>query len=175
MKKLLLIILSLFLIQNLVFAKDVLQFKFPNEGWHKVDSPDKVQSKKCYVPYNQSSENYTEMFIFSERVLQNKALSPMAILQKQLGKDKNNYLDVMPRYIKQDIDDAMVYWCSESKTTCAIERAFQGKEGVILVIYKNKMPHYSQNLLTNQVNIVGSVKTYSPNSSQNTSDNLIEL
>ena len=87
MKKLFITLLSLFLIQNLSFAKDVVQFDFPNEGWHKVASPDGVASKKCYVPYNQTTENHTEMLVFYERVLKNQGISPMVILHKQLGKD----------------------------------------------------------------------------------------
>ena len=68
MKKLLVILFGLLLIQNCTFAKDKLQFDFPNEGWHSVASPDGITSKKCFAPYNQSSDNYTEMLIFTQRV-----------------------------------------------------------------------------------------------------------
>lgn len=174
MKNFLLFILSMLLIQNICFAKDTVQFDFPNDGWHKVVSPDKVESKKCYVPYNQTAENFTEMLIFFERVLQNKDISSMTILYKQLGKDRNNYFDIAPRYIKQDMDDAIVTWCSQYKSTCVIERAFKGNDGVILVTYLNKMPHYSQNIMTNWVNIIGSVKLYTESTEKKPS-NLIEL
>ena len=60
MKKFILTILSLFVMQNICFAKDIIEFDFPNDGWHKVQSPDKVASKHCYVPYNQTEENFTE-------------------------------------------------------------------------------------------------------------------
>jgi len=61
MKKVFLLFLCLILIQNLSFAKDVIQFDFPNAGWHNVASPDNVASKKCFVPQNQTAEKYTEM------------------------------------------------------------------------------------------------------------------
>ncbi len=175
MKKILFLLLSIFLMQNYCLAKDTVQFDFPNNGWHQVESPDGLKSKKCFVPYNQSSENYTEMIVFSERILKNKGISPMVILHKQLGKDRNNYMDIAPEYVKQDMNDSILIWCSKSKSICSIERAFLGNEGVILVTYINKMPHYSQNLLTNWVNIIGSVKLYSPDNSKEKPLNLIEL
>ena len=160
MKKILFILFGLLLMQIQCFAKDCVEFNFPNDGWHKVASPDGVEAKKSYVPYNQTSENYTEMLVFTERVLKNKDIAPMTILHKQLGKDRTNYPDIEPQYIKQDFNEAMVTWCSQMKNTCSVERAFQGKEGVILVIYLNKMPHYSQNMFAQWSNIIGSVKLY---------------
>ena len=60
-KNFFLTVLSLLLIQNFCFAKDTIQFNFPNEGWHKIESPDGIAGKKCYIPYNQTPENYTEV------------------------------------------------------------------------------------------------------------------
>jgi len=162
MKKLLLCLFFILLIQNIVFSKDMVQFAFPNEGWHQVESPDGVPSKKCYVPYEQTTEKHTEMLVFSERVLKNKGISPMVILHKQLGKDRTNYLDIEPQYINQTFDDAMVTWCSKMKNTCAVTRAFQGESGVIIVQYLNKAPHYSQNMFGQWSNILSSVKLYNP-------------
>lgn len=163
MKKVL-VLLSMFLIQNVCFAKDSISFTFPEGGWHKVESPDNVAAKRCFVPNNQSKESYTEMVVFVERATNNTGISPMTILHKQLGKDRLNYRDIEPYYIKQDFDDAMITWCSESKNTCVIRRAFQGKEGVVLASYENKMPHYSQNLFAKWSNILGSIKVYDENS-----------
>ncbi len=174
MKKIFLILMGLIIIQNASCAKDILQFDFPNSGWHKVQSPDGVAAKQCYVPINQSSENYTEMLIFYERILKNADISPIAILQKQLGKDKTNFTDIYPQYIKKDLDNAMVTWCSEQKNTCSIQRAFQGKEGVVVAIYMNKMPHYSQNMFSQWSNILGQIKLYEPQG-ENKPNNLIEL
>ena len=67
MKKFVLLLVSVFLIQGASFAKDILQFDFPDKGWHQVESPDKSKYKKCYVPYNQTAQNYTEMLIWTER------------------------------------------------------------------------------------------------------------
>lgn len=176
MKKLLLSLFCLFLIQNVSFSKDMVQFAFPNEGWHKIASPDGVETKQCYVPYNQSSENYTEMLVFSERVLKNKGISPMVILHKQLGKDRNNYLDIEPEYINQNYDDAMVTWCSKLKNTCSVTRAFQGLNGVILVQYINKAPHYSQNMFGQWSNILSTIEVFSPDKQEVKSPKrLIEL
>ena len=175
MKKIFLLVLCFTFMQGICFAKDIIQFDFPNEGWHKVISPDNVESKKCYVPYNQTNDNYTEMLIFYERILKNPGISPIVILNKQLGKDKNNYKDIAPQYIKQDMDDAIATWCSKLYSTCSISRAFQGNQGIVLVTYINKMPHYSQNIFTNWVNILGSVKLYTPDNSQEKPLNLIEL
>ncbi len=175
MKKIFISILSILFLQSLAMAKDTLQFDFPNEGWHKVSSPDGIESKKCYVPYNQSSDNYTEMLIFSERVLKNQGLSPMVMLHKQLGKDRNNYPDIVPEYIVRDFDNAMVTWCSKMKNTCAVERAFQGKEGIIFAIYQNKAPHYSQNMFGQWSNILSKVKVYDPEVDGASAKNLIEL
>ena len=91
MKKVLYLLLTGFLLQNVCFANDVLKFDFPNEGWHKVASPDGIESKKCFVPVNQTAENYTEMLTFMQKSVKNKDISPIVILQKQLGKDKINY------------------------------------------------------------------------------------
>ena len=155
-----LIILGMFLLPSFCFANDIIDFNFPNEGWHKVDSPDKVAYKKCYVPHNQNAENYTEMLVFVGRKSKSLGLSPMNLLHKQLGKDKLNYSDIQPEYIKQELDDSMVAWCSQVKNTCAIKRAFQGKEGIVIATYINKMPHYSQNMFGQWSNILGSIKVY---------------
>lgn len=176
MKKIFLLILSVLFIQNICLAKDTIQFDFPNSGWHKVTSPDGIETKKCFVPYNQSIDNYTEMLIFTEKTVKTAGISPMVILHKQIGKYKNNYSDIFPQYVKQDMDDAIVTWCSKQKEICSIERAFQGNEGIIIATYLNKMPHYSQNIFTNWVNIIGSVKLYKPDSkTKTTPSNLIEL
>ncbi len=158
MKKFILIVLFLLMFQNITIAKDSIEFVFPNEGWHKVDSPDGVISKKCFVPHNQTASNYVEMVIFTERILKNKDISPITILQRQLGKDRLNYSDIEPEYIKRDFDDAMITWCSKIHNTCAVKRAFQGKDGVIVASYINKMPHYSQNIFGQWSNILGSIK-----------------
>ncbi len=175
MKKFILLIISIFMLQNSCLAKDMLQFDFPDQGWHKVESPDGVQSKKCYVPLNQTAQSYTEMFVFYERTIKNPGITAITILQKQLGKDKNNYKDIHHQYIKQDFDDAMAIGCSKLNSTCTIHRAFKGNEGIVMATYINKMPHYSQNLLTNKVNILGSVKLYDKANSQTAPSNLIQL
>lgn len=167
-----LILLGLFLLPSLCFAKDTIDFKFPNEGWHKVDSPDKVAYKKCFVPHNQSAENYTEMLVFVGRKTKTAGITPMTILHKQLGKDKLNYPDIEPEYIKQELEDSMIAWCSQAKNTCTIKRAFQGKEGVVIATYINRMPHYSQNMFGQWSNILGSIKVYNNISAKGT---LIEL
>ncbi len=172
MKKILLLFLSILIIQTCVFAKDKLLFDFPNDGWHMITSPDGVTSKKCFVPYNQTADNYTEMLIFNEKVLKNKEISAMAVLQKQLGKDRNNFIDIAPKYISRDFDDAMVTWCSKFKNTCVVERAFKGNQGVVLAIYINKAPHYSQNMFGQWSNILYHVKVY--DGSEN-AKNLIRL
>ena len=174
-KKFFLTVLSLLLIQNFCFAKDTIQFNFPNEGWHKIESPDGIAGKKCYIPYNQTPENYTEMLTFYERVLKNKDLSPRVMIHKQLGKDRTNYPDIKPEYIKHTLDEAIVAWCSEAKNTCAVERAFQGTDGVIFAIYINKAPHYSQNIFAQWSNILGSIKLYEKKENTPVPDNLIEL
>ena len=160
MRKIFIVLLGVLLLQINAFAKDKLQFDFPNDGWHSVASPDGVQSKKCFVPYNQTADNYTEMLIFAEKVLKNKDISAMAVLQRQLGKDRNNFIDISPQYISKDFDDAMVTWCSKFKNTCVVERAFKGNQGVIIAIYINKAPHYSQNMFGQWSNILEKVKVY---------------
>ena len=175
MKKIFLSVAVIILIQGICFAKDMIQFDFPNDGWHKVSSPDGVESKKCYIPYSQTADNYTEMLIFFEKTLKTTGLTPMVMLHKQLGKDKNNYADIIPEYIVQDIDNSMVTWCSELKNTCAITRAFQGSEGVIFATYLNKAPHYSQNMFGQWSNILSRVKVYTPSAEQNSPSNIIEL
>lgn len=175
MKKLLLLMLSLSLIQNYCFAKDILQFDFPNDGWHKIESPDNQTSKKCYVPYGQTAENYTEMIIFSERILKTQGLTAFTMLHKQLGKDKNNYMDIVPEYVLTDADNAMITWCSGMRNTCAVSRAFKGNEGVIFATYYNKAPHYSQNMFGQWTNILSHVKVYDPKLNTTTPNNLIDL
>lgn len=175
MKKLFLSILSLFMLQNFCFAKDIIQFDFPNEGWHKVESPDKRTTKKCYVPAGQTAENYTEMIVFSERVLKTQGLTALTLLHKQLGKDKNNYLDIAPEYVYADADNAMFIWCSQLRNTCAVNRAFKGKEGVIFATYLNRAPHYSQNMFGQWSNILSLVKVYEPQEGQARPTNLIDL
>ena len=174
MKKLFAIFTVLLILQVCSFAKDTLQFDFPNNGWHQVASPDGVSSKKCYVPYNQNADSYTEMLIFYERVLKSNNIAPLSILHRQLGKDRNNYIDIIPEYISQDLDDAMVTWCSKLKNTCAVERAFQGKDGVIIAIYLNKAPHYSQNMFGQWSNILKNIKLYD-NTASTGHGSIIEL
>ena len=175
MKKIVLLLISLFIMQSLCFAKDILQFDFPDAGWHKVPSPDNSEYKKCYVPVNQTNENYTEMIIFTEKIVKTPGITALTLLQKQLGKDKNNYKDAYPEYIKQDFNNAMALWCSERHGICTLQRALQGDEGVILITYINKMPHYSQNIITNKVNILGSVKVFDKTQSTAGYSNLIRL
>lgn len=175
MKKFFITLLTLFLFQNICCAKDIIQFDFPNDGWHKVESPDKQTSKKCYVPYNQTAENNTEMLVFSERILKTQGLTAFTMLHKQLGKDKNNYLDITPEYVFTDADNAMITWCSSIRNTCAVSRAFKGNEGVIFATYYNKAPHYSQNMFGQWTNILSHVKVYEPIAGTTTPNNLIDL
>lgn len=175
MKKIFIALLFVILLQGVSYSKDTLQFDFPNSGWHKVLSPDGVESKKCYVPYNQTAENYTEMLIFTQKIIHNTGLTPMVMIQKQLGKDKNNYRDISPEYITNNTEDTMITWCSSSHNTCAIERAFQGNDGIVIVIYLNKAPHYSQNMFGQWSNILSSIKVYSPKQGESAPNNLIEL
>ena len=79
MKKIIIALISVFLMQNITLASEVIQFDFPNAGWHQVQSPDGVASKKCFVPVNQTSDNYTEMLIFNKRILKNKGITPIAM------------------------------------------------------------------------------------------------
>ena len=175
MKNLLLSLLSLLVLQNICFARDIIEFNFTNDGWHQVSSPDGVETKKCFVPHNQTSENYTEMLVFYERVLQNKDIAAMSIMHKQLGKDRTNFVDIEPEYIKQDFDDAMLTWCSKLKGTCVVQRAFHGNDGVIIVSYINKMPHYSQNMFGQWSNILSTIKLYNPQKPDGLKANTIQL
>ena len=68
MKKIIIGLLSVFIIQNVAFSKEVIQFDFPNAGWHQVVSPDGNLNKKCFVPVNQTSDNYTEMLVFNKKI-----------------------------------------------------------------------------------------------------------
>ena len=102
------------------------------------------------------------MLVFYQRVLKNKGISPMVILHKQLGKDKNNYPDIIPEYVNSNHEDSMVVWCSKQRNTCAITRAFQGENGVIVVQYINKAPHYSQNIFGQWSNILSSIELFNP-------------
>ncbi len=175
MKKLLLI-LSILFIANTVMAKEYVEFNFPNDGWHKVSSPDGVETKKCFVPNNQTAENYTEMLIFYERILKNTDITPITILHRQLGKDRTNYPDIIPEYIRTNSMDSMVTWCSQMKNTCSVERALKSSNGVILILYVNKMPHYSQNMFGQWSNIINTVKLYTPQESETVlPKNIIEL
>ena len=173
MKKIIIALMSVFLMQNITLASEVIQFDFPNAGWHQVPSPDGIASKKCFVPVNQTSDNYTEMLIFNKRILKNKGITPIVILQKQLGKDRLNYMDIEPSYIVNDFDNAMVTWCSKLKNTCAVQRAFQGNEGIIIVTYQNRMPHYSQNMFGQWSNILSHVRLF--NEAKDSGKNKIEL
>ena len=175
-KKIALFLIGLLVVQTACWAKDTLNFTFPNEGWHRVVSPDGVASKVCYVPYNQSSTSYTEMLTFIEKNMKHVDMSPAAILHRQLGKDKNNYKDIYPEYVVQDAENAIVTWCSKTFNTCAVERAFRGKQGIVLVIYTNKAPHYSQNMFGQWVNNLGRIEVYDPEkTTENQKVNLIEL
>ena len=174
MKKIASILFCLLVFQGISFAKDVLKFDFPNSGWHKVESPDGVQSKKCFVPTGQSADDYKEMLIFTERKIKNEGINAMVILQKQLGKDRNNYRDIIPEFIVQEENDTMVTWCSRLKNTCSVERVFKGKDGIITAIYINKAPHYSQNMFGQWSNILATIRIADKTQVQNT-NNLIEL
>ena len=175
MKKIFLSLVCLLLIHSNCLAKDVLQFDFPNEGWHQVANQDKKSTKKCYVPHGQTAENNTEMLVFSERVLKTQGLTALTLLHKQLGKDKNNYLDIIPEYVYADMDNAMVAWCSQLRNTCAVTRAFKGNQGVVFATYLNKAPHYSQNMFGQWSNILSKVKVYEPQQGQAQPTNLIDL
>ena len=174
MKKLFILVVTLLFIQNVSLSNDSVEFNFPDLGWHQVKSPDKQNNKKCFVPENQTTEKYTEMLVFTQRQIKTQGITPSIILQKQLGKDRNNYFDIVPEYITRDVNDTMITWCSPSKNTCAVKRAFQGENGVIIVSYINKMPHYSQNMFGRWSNILSTVKVYKQ-TEQEKPNNIIDL
>lgn len=161
-KKIALFVLSVLLIQNIVWAKDVITFTFPNEGWHRVASPDGVASKVCYVPSGQTSDSYSEMVTFMQKASRNIDISASAIMTKQLGKDRNNFYDIVPEYVISEPDNTIVTWCSKARNTCVIERAFRGQTGVVLAVYTNKSPHYSQNIFGQWINNLGRMEIYNP-------------
>ncbi len=175
MKKTAFLLFCLIIFQSVGFAKDILIFQFSNEGWHKVESPDGVKSKKCYVPAGQTAQNFNEMLIFMEKKVKNEGLSAMVLLHRQLGKDRNNYRDIIPQYIVQSENNAMVAWCSKLRNTCTVERTFKGNEGVVFAIYVNKMPHYSNNMFGQWSNILGRIEVFDKNSTGINSKSLVEL
>ena len=59
------------------------------------------------------------------------------------------------------------------KNTCAVQRAFQGNEGIIIVTYQNRMPHYSQNMFGQWSNILSHVRLF--NEAKDSGKNKIEL
>ena len=175
-KKTALFVLCVMLLQNIATAKDTVKFTFPNEGWHSVVSPDGIKSKKCFVPANQTSENYTEMLTLIQKPSKVSDMSASAVLHRQLGKDRTNYRDIIPEYVLRDLNNGIVTWCSRNNNICAVERAFQGESGVILAIYTNRAPHYSQNMFGQWINNLGRLEVYNPqesNAEKNSS--LIEL
>lgn len=167
MKKIALFILSLSVLQNFCLAEEQIKFTFPDPGWHFINSPKGFENKQCFVPNNQTSENYTEILYFYKRKIQTTGITPSVILQKQLGKDRNNYKDIVPQYVKHDSEDSMAVWCSKLYNICSVERAFQGKEGIIFAIYTNKMPHYSQNMFGKWTNLLFGAELYENDNSKN--------
>lgn len=168
-KKIIMGLFLFFVFANINEAKDILQFDFPNSGWHSVDCQNGIKNKTCYA-----SDNDNEMLTFQERIIKNEGLTPTIIMQKQLGKDKNNYKDINPKYVYMNENDVMVIWCSELKNVCEVKRAFQGNNGIIIVTYIDKMPHYSHNMFGQWSNILAQVSVYN-GTNENKSKNLIEL
>ena len=138
-------------------AKDVLQFSFPDAGWHTAGCPSDFSDSRCYAPLNQTAADFREMYIFTAYPAEN----PLETAEKkQIFHDSFKYKDITIHYVYKNPEDIMFLWCSKFNNTCAVNRIFKGRENIISALYLNRAPHYSQNMFGRQTNILAGVRVY---------------
>lgn len=141
MKKVLLLIISLF-IATCTFAYQTVLVDFPeNQGWHSVYyATQNNEAILQYVPVGQSAENWTKTVVFhSYKTGANNAARFMDKTTAQMEYQNSSQLYKYTKYTNMDsIATRCVQKNQNIPTQCEIYRVSNSYEGLITMHYINK-------------------------------------
>lgn len=147
MKKVLLLIISIFIAQSFVqqaYAYETVLIDFPeNQGWHAVYYGTIAnESILQYVPVGQSAENWTRTIVFHSYKHYNLSSNSAAFMDKTTMQMENKNASQLYKYIKYTQNDSIATRCVEKNslipTQCEIYRVSNSHEGLITMHYINK-------------------------------------
>lgn len=143
MKKVLLLIISLFCAQT-VFAYETVLIDFPqNQGWY-ADFYQKQGTETIlqYVPAGQTAQNWTQTLIFHSYKYLNWTNSAAAFLDRTTMQMESKNSSGLYKYTKYNYNDSIAERCVQGNklvpTQCEIFRVSKSYEGLISMHYINK-------------------------------------
>lgn len=165
MKKVLLLIISLFVTQA-AFAYQTVLVDFPkNQGWHSV-LYETIQDEAIlqYVPGGQSEQNWSRSLIFhgyKNLSWTNSASVLMDRLTQQMEAQNSTQLY---KYIKYTPEDSIATRCVEKNSRigaqCEFFRVSQSHEGLITMHYINKNVQDFKNNYDQWFQIIKDIRIY---------------
>lgn len=165
MKKVLLLIISLFISQS-VFAYETVLVDFPpNQGWHSVcyqTIPGEAILQ--YVPIGQTYEQWTKTVVFHSYKDLNWTNSAAGFMDKITQQMELQNPSQMYKYIKYTEADSIATRCVQKNqnigTQCEIFRVSQSHEGLISMHYINKNVQDYKNTYNMWFQIMADIRIY---------------
>lgn len=165
MKKVLLLIISLFVAQ-LVWAYETVIIDFPDgEGWHAVYYQQYGgESLLQYVPSGETATNWTRTLVFHSYKYISWTNSAAAFMDRTTMQMESRNSSQLYKYKKYDEADSISTRCVQKNklipTQCEIYRVSKSFEGLISMHYINKNVQNYKNTYDEWYEIVRGIKIY---------------
>ena len=166
MKKVLLLIISLFAIPATVFAYETVLINFPpGAGWEAVYyATQGTESILQYVPRGQSETNWTKTLVFHSYKTIDNGGSAAGLMDRTTMQMENQNSSQLYKYIKYGEMDSIATRCVQKNsiipTQCEIYRTSKSFEGLISMHYINKNTQEFKNTYNMWYNIVKNIRIY---------------
>lgn len=144
MKKVLLLIISLFFAKAAFAYQTVIVDFPPNQGWHSAYYATRSDEAILqYVPVGQSAQNWTKTIVFhSYKDMDPSEVSASRFMDTSTAQMERQNSSQMYKYLKYSDEDAIAARCIEKNQNtprqCEIYRASYSYEGLITMHYINK-------------------------------------
>lgn len=165
MKKVLLLIISLFFAQ-VAFAYKTVLIDFPqNQGWHPVYySQQGNETILQYVPAGQTEDNWTKTVVFHSYKYLNWTNSAARFMDRTTTQMESRNSTQLYKYKKYTEMDSIAVRCIEGNALisrqCEIYRVSKSFEGLISMHYINKDVQDYKNTYDMWYNIIKKVRIY---------------
>lgn len=166
MKKVLLLIISFFIVPVAVFAYETVLIDFPpGVSWDAVYYQTLgTEAILQYVPHGQSAENWTKTLIFHSYKTVDHSGSASSLMDSTTMQMENQNQSQLYKYLKYSETDSLATRCvtknSQTPTQCDIYRVSKSFEGLISMQYINKNVQEFKNTYNMWYNIVKNIRIY---------------
>lgn len=165
MKKVLLLIISLFVAQSVWAYETVLVDFPPGQGWHSVYYGEQgIEAILQYVPGGQSYQNWTQSIVFHSYKDHEKYGSAEKFMNQTTSQMELQNSSQLYTYIKTSEEDSIATRCvkknANTPTQCEIYRVSTSYEGLISMHYINKNVQEFRSSYDKWLNIMKGIRIY---------------